>query len=222
MHGPPLTGWLLTLLCAATGTYCLVRARTGSAAQRGQVRGEALMGLAMAVMALPASAVTPPGWLPWLYAAVFTAAAVRAVVHRHPHHAVGSFAMVYMALAMTAVAGGGTGAGPFGSHPAHGGGPHPVAQGHGLPLADAGHGAPGGLPLLTGALLVYYAVAVLAGGARLIPVGAGAEAAGAEASRAEAAGVVRADGAVAAGPGEVLAACRVAMGIAMFAMLLTL
>ncbi|MFD9814690.1 DUF5134 domain-containing protein [Streptomyces sp. NPDC059080] len=166
MHGPSLTSWLLVVVCAATGGYCLSRARRGTAAQRSQARGQALMGLAMAVMALPATVFAPPPWLPWVYAAVFTAAALRALWLRHAHHAVDSLAMVYMALVMTPL---------LAADPAMSGmAPMTTPGWHGgAMMADhAGHVGTGGPSLVTGALLVYYAGAVLLAGSRLIP-GAG-------------------------------------------------
>ncbi|TSB31508.1 DUF5134 domain-containing protein [Streptomyces benahoarensis] len=165
MHGPSLTSWLLVVVCAAAGGYCLSRARHGTAAQRSQARGQALMGLAMAVMALPATVFAPAPWLPWVYAAVFTAAALRALWLRHAHHTVDSLAMVYMALAMTPL---------LAADPAMSGmAPMTMPGGHGGAMAGhAGHVGMGGPSLVTGALLVYYAGAVLLAGSRLIP-GAG-------------------------------------------------
>ncbi|MFF9864588.1 DUF5134 domain-containing protein [Streptomyces sp. NPDC013953] len=183
MHGPAMTGWLLVAMCGVTGASCLVRMRRCGGAERTAAGGEALMGFGMAAMAVPVS--TPQGWV--AYAAVFGAASLHAAWParrggHHLHHLVGSLAMVYMAVAM-AGAGSGT----------HGG--------HGL--AD-----PGGVPLVTGALLAYYAVYVVRAGTRLVPV-------------AVAAGGPGPDGPVAAGAG-VAVACRVSMGTAMLAMLLTL
>ncbi|MFH8554816.1 DUF5134 domain-containing protein [Streptomyces celluloflavus] len=208
MHGPPWVGWLLVVLCAATGAYCLSRVGAGGAAQRREARGEALMGLGMAVMALPMSVVVQPSWSPWVFATVFGAAGLWALAHRHPHHLVGCAAMVYMALAMTAAAGTGS-------------------AGH---AAHTGHTAPGGVPVLTGLLLAYYAVFVIAAGLRLAP--AGAVAAGGPPAGAVATADGPADAPDVAGPGgrsrrgsarpELIGACRVAMGIGMFAMLLTL
>ncbi|MFI0258343.1 DUF5134 domain-containing protein [Streptomyces sp. NPDC017056] len=186
MHGPAWVGWLLVLLCAGAGAYCLSSVRRGTAAQRREARGEALMGLGMAAMALPASAVAPPSWWPWVFAAVFGAVGLWALRRRHPHHAVGAAAMVYMSLAMPAVGGG---------HAGH----------------HLGAAGPGGLPVLTGLLLAYYAVYIVAAGVRLAPAGAWRPA-GAPGP---------ADRARAAWP-EVVGACRVTMGIGMFAMLLTL
>ncbi|WP_308315284.1 DUF5134 domain-containing protein [Streptomyces sp. ISL-100] len=195
MHGQVMSGWLLVALCAATGAYCLLRLRSGRGEHREGAAGEALMGFGMAAMAVPAAVLAPPGWGWMLYAAVFGAAALRALwqargsgaVHgHHAHHLVGSLAMVYMALVMA----------PGGASSAH--------AGH-----AAGYAA-GGVPLLTGALLLYYAAYVLRSGVRLMPVAAGA---------------------VEAGPGgrmawgarpELALACQVSMGIGMIAMLLTL
>ena len=187
MHGPPLVGWLLVLLCGAAGGYCLAQVRTGPAAHRVAARGEALMGLGMAAMALPVSAVAAPWWSPWAFTAVFGAVGLWALARRHGHHAVGALAMVHMALTMAAGQG---------------------ADGHSADLTHAQHTAPGGAPLLTGLLLVYYIVFVLAAGVRLVPAAA-----------------VAADGpAPAAGPERpaMVRACQVAMGMAMFAMLLAL
>ncbi|MEV5883797.1 DUF5134 domain-containing protein [Streptomyces sp. NPDC052020] len=78
----------------------------------------------------------------------------------------------------------------------------------GSPAHGQGHGHGGaGVPPLTGALLLYFAGYVLLGGIRLVPVAA-----------------VTADGPTAgwAGRPELARACRLSMGIAMLAMLLTL
>ncbi|MEW2414414.1 DUF5134 domain-containing protein [Streptomyces sp. NPDC046866] len=186
MHGPALSSsaslpaWLLVLLCAASGAYCLGRVRRAGRAADGAAAGEGLMGLGMAAMA------APPGigpWGPQILLAVFCGTAVHAVwllrggLH-HGHHLVGSLAMAYMALAGLG-AGAGTGAG--------------------------GHGHGGGPPLVTGALLLYYAGYVLLGGARLLPAALPGTAA------------VPAPGA----PAELARACRLAMGMGMLAMLLT-
>ncbi|MEV6263474.1 DUF5134 domain-containing protein [Streptomyces sp. NPDC051784] len=199
MHGPVLSGWLLVALCGATGAYCLLRARDGTARERASARAEALMGFGMAAMAVPAAVAPPPGWLWAVYATVFGAAALEAATRagaggHHLHHLIGSLSMVYMALAMA---------------------PGTV---HGAASAHAGHaagasGSAGGVPVLTGLLLLYYALYVLRSAGRLVPgpVGVTAGAGG---------------GAVpSAGWGdrpELARACRLAMGTAMFAMLLTL
>ncbi|WCD84903.1 hypothetical protein KPP03845_101226 [Streptomyces xanthophaeus] len=192
MHGPAMSlpasvsAWLLVLLCAASGGYCLVRAgRAGRGSGRGAAAGEALMGFGMAAMAAP---VGLGAWGPPVLLAVFCGAALHALwllregVH-HAHHLVGSLAMAYMALTMTTAAGyGGTG----------------------------GHGAAAGLPLLTGALLLYFAGYVLLGGARLVAAGGPPPLAG------------PAGGEAPLKSAELTRACRLAMGIGMLAMLLTM
>lgn len=198
MHGPALSGWLLMVLCGVAGGYCLSRARRGTDEERRAARAEAVMGFGMAAMAVPAVLFTPPDWAWAVYAVLFGGATLRALwflrrggrgaqhhLHHlhHAHHLVGSLAMVYMAVAMAPGAGGG---------------------GH------AGHAAAsaGGIPLLTGVLLAYYAFYVLTSAGRLIPVAATAGAPGAAGSGGA--------------PPELTRACRLTMGIAMFAMLLTL
>ncbi|MCX5197247.1 DUF5134 domain-containing protein [Streptomyces sp. NBC_00249] len=150
MHGPatPLfsasavSAWLIVLLCAVSGTYCLLRARRADRSARGPAVGEAVMGLGTAAMAVPSGT---GAWGPPVLLAVFCGAAVHALwllrggAH-HAHHLVGSLAMAYMAYLALAVAGG---------------------HGHG----GAGPSA------VTGALLVYYAGYVLLGGARLVTAG---------------------------------------------------
>ncbi|MER6027207.1 DUF5134 domain-containing protein [Streptomyces sp. NPDC001851] len=145
MHGPVPAAWLLVALCAATGAYCLLRMRSGVEEQRRAAGGEALMGFGMAVMAVPAAVFTPPRWAWPVYAAVFGAAALRALwtaraARHHLHHLVGAAAMAYMAAAMAAA--------PPGAHHAHGG---------------------TGVPVLTGTLLAYFTGYVLLAGARLVP-----------------------------------------------------
>ncbi|ARF54275.1 DUF5134 domain-containing protein [Streptomyces gilvosporeus] len=208
MHGSAFVGWLLVVLCGAAGAYCLLRMRTGSAAQRAELRGEGLMGLGMAVMALPASAFAPPSWSSWLFVAGFGAMGVWALMRRHLHHAVDAVAMVYMALAMVLGHDGSmsTGMG-VGSEGAMGSG-GPVSATMPMGSVEAmSHGTPGGMPLLTGLLLAYYIVFVLAAGVRLVP------------PAVVSGGPV---GAVACVRPPVVAACRVAMGLAMVAMLLTM
>ncbi|MFD5748740.1 DUF5134 domain-containing protein [Streptomyces sp. NPDC127033] len=188
MHGSAAAGWLLVALCATAGGLCLRRLRAGGTPRHGSAGGEALMGFGMAAMALPATVVTPPRWV-WLgYAAVFGAAALRALgngrgsAHR-AHHLLGLLAMVYMAGSMAAAAGG--------THTAHA----------------------SGTPLVTGALLLYYAGYVLWAGARLLPLPA-----------------LPAPAPVNGGSGpvswadrtELVPACRLSMGIAMLTMLPTL
>ncbi|WP_329034973.1 DUF5134 domain-containing protein [Streptomyces sp. NBC_00178] len=193
MHGPALSGWLLMVLCGLTGTYCLLRTRDGTARERSAARAEALMGFGMAAMALPAALLTLPGWMWAVYAVTFGASALRALVYartggHHLHHLVGSLAMVYMSVAMI----------PASAH---------AVGGH----AGHGSGAAGGVPALTGALLVYYAAYVLRSAGRLIP--------------APAAVAVPDGGAAGVSWGarpELALACRLTMAMAMFAMLLTL
>lgn len=160
MHGPAtslspssaVSAWLLVLLCAVSGAYCLLR--SGRSGGGPAAAGDAVMGFGMALMAVPLGA--GGGWQAPLLGAVFCGAALHAAwllrggLH-HAHHLIGSLTMVYMALAT------GSGAGP--------------GQGH-----DHGQGV--GLPLLTGLLLVYYAGYVLLGGARLVTVGGAGAAAG--------------------------------------------
>jgi len=196
VHGPPWVGWPLVLLCAAAGAYCLVRSRTCPAGERAAARGEGLMALGMAAMAWPTSAAALPAWSPWLFTAVFGAAGLWALARRHLHHAVGAGAMAYMALAMALPPGEGGGSAG-----------HLNAMGHPAGMGPMGGSAPGGVPVLTGLLLLYFTVYVIAAGVRLAP----------------AAVTTGPDGPVAdAGPPAVLRACRVAMGIGMLAMLLAL
>ncbi|MER6238249.1 DUF5134 domain-containing protein [Streptomyces clavifer] len=198
MHGPALSGWLLMLLCGITSAYCVLRARSGTAGERRAAHADAVMGFGMAAMAVPAALLTLPDWMWAVYTVVFGGAAVRALVGarrsgHHLHHLVGSLAMVYMAVAMAPGAG-------QGGHAAH-----------------AAAGAAGGVPVLTGVLLAYYALYVLRSAGRLIPVDT---AAGGSDGRG---------GGAPGGPGiawgarpELAMACRLTMGLAMFAMLLTL
>ncbi|MEU8433108.1 DUF5134 domain-containing protein [Streptomyces sp. NPDC029216] len=186
MHGSatPLSAsaasaWLLVLLCAVSGAYCLLRARRTDRRARGMAAGEAVMGFGMAAMAVPSG--TGP-WGPQILLAVCCGASVHALwllrggVH-HAHHLVGTLAMAYMALSM--------------------------AAGH-------AHGRAAGLPVVTGALLLYYAGYVLLGGARLVTAGGGALP------------VAVGGGAGTGSAGELVRACRLAMGTGMLAMLLTM
>ncbi|MDQ1012345.1 hypothetical protein QFZ82_006830 [Streptomyces sp. V4I23] len=184
MHGPMTSGLLLMALCAATGAYCLLRMRSCTGEAREAAGGEALMGFGMAAMAVPAAVLTLPSWHWVVYAVVFGAAALRAIWalrtrRHHVHHLVACLAMIYMAAAM---------AGPGTHHASH---------------------ARTGVPLLTAALVVYFAGYVLRAGLRLVPVAAPAGSPGPAAPSWGA-------------PPELALACRVAMGTAMLAMLLTL
>ncbi|MFI0773927.1 DUF5134 domain-containing protein [Streptomyces sp. NPDC021212] len=195
MHGPPLIGWLLVALCAATGTYCLLNTRGEPPGPGRRVaRAEALMGWGMAAMAVPSAALDPRPWGPPVFAAVFGVAAVRAVGHHHLHHAIGALAMVYMAWAMMTASPGG--------------------HGHDAAMAASGDmaagGMAGGIPVLTGALLAYFAVYAVRSGLRLLPMTDGAVAA------------VGAPSADWSRRPELRHACRLTMAIGMFAMLLTL
>ncbi|MFE5797053.1 DUF5134 domain-containing protein [Streptomyces sp. NPDC056503] len=200
MHGPALSGWLLVALCAAVGAYCLLRMRACVGEERRAARAEAVMGFGMAAMALPPVVLTPPSWSWAAYAALFGAATVADLLaarrdgHRL-HHAVGSLAMVYMALTMAPSAA----TGAQGVHTAHGAGAATAAT------------VAGGVPLLTGGLLLYYTVYVLRSGARLVPV----------APHARVAGPVGGGPAWATRP-ELTLACRLSMGLATLAMLCTL
>ncbi|MBC9717558.1 DUF5134 domain-containing protein [Streptomyces sp. TRM66268-LWL] len=173
------------------GAYCLLRMRSSLSEQRTGAGGEALMGFAMALMAVPAAALTPPAALWWAYIAVFGVAAAYEVLRarrsaHHLHHMVGALAMVYMSLAMAS----------------------PGASG-------GGHHGSAGVPLLTGTLLVYYAAYVLRSGLRLMPT---ATAGAPLPSPAPVTITVTGWG----DRTELAMACRLSMGIAMFAMLLTM
>ncbi|MDT9687485.1 DUF5134 domain-containing protein [Streptomyces sp. P9(2023)] len=193
MHGPTLTAWLLLTLCGASTLYCLLRSRRCVGEERRTAAGEAVMGIGMTAMALPAAVLSPPSWSWGVYAAVFGVAALHALVSlrhggHHPHHLVGSLAMVYMAW------------------PGHG-------------AAHGGHGGGGGggaLPLVTGALLVYYAAYVLRSGARLVPV------AGQMAGQVAVAGPRAAVGPAWVVRPEFTLVCRLSMALAMLAMLVAL
>ncbi|WP_432053851.1 DUF5134 domain-containing protein [Streptomyces sp. bgisy022] len=180
MHGPASSGWLLVALCAATGAYCLLRMRSGVEEQRRAAGGEAVMGFGMAAMAVPATAFTPPSWAWPAFAVLFGATGLHALwaARRSVRH------LHHL-----------VGAGAM------------VHMSVAMAASPGGHRPGGaGLPLLTGALLLYFTVYVLATGVRLIPVPAAA-------------------GAGPPGPGwgdrpEVARACRLSMGLAMVAMLL--
>ncbi|MCZ2524914.1 DUF5134 domain-containing protein [Streptomyces sp. HB2AG] len=235
MHGPPLVGWLLVALCAATGTWCLLRMRAcRAAAERRDAAAGALMGAGMAVMAVPVTVLDTGTAGAVVFAAVFTAAGLHALVlvrhDRHQvHHAVGAAAMVYMAVVM---ARGTAGHGGHAAHAAH------AAHAVGRPEAAAS-----GLPLVSGLLLVYFAGHALwcvvrspvPAGVPAVPAAPPALAVGGGATGpgAPGGGTARtADGgpgADAAGAGkgwllsapEVAAACRASMAICMATMLLT-
>lgn len=200
MHEPASPGWLLVALCAATGAYCLLRMRSPVEEQRRTAGAEALMGFGMAAMAVPAAVVAPPRWAWLLYVTVFGAAALRGLrtARSSPHqlhHLMGAVAMVYMAAVMTVA-------------PAH------HAHSHGS----------AGVPLLTGALLLYFTAYVVRSGVRLLPLAASGGGLGAGGpggpSGAEGWGTRRTVGW--GDRPELSQACRLSMGIAMLAMLVTL
>ncbi|WP_327299056.1 MULTISPECIES: DUF5134 domain-containing protein [unclassified Streptomyces] len=204
MHGSAMAGWLLMALSATSGAYCLLRMRSTSQQARTAAGSDAVMGFGMAAMALPAAVAALPEWGWTALTAVFAAGGLRALWQlrtsaHHLHHLVGSLAMVYMALTMTP---GATGMAMGGAH--------------GGTMDHMSHSA-GGVPLLTGALLVYYAVYVLRAGATLVPATAVAGAAPGGAAGGGSGGVIG----WGARP-ELALACRLAMGTAMFAMLLTI
>ena len=140
MHGPALVAWLLVLLSTAAALSCLVR---------DEARSEAVMGVGMAVMAVPLSVLDPWPWVTPVFVVVYGVAALHTLLpgdrfagHRL-HHVVCSAAMVYMAVA---TAGAGR-AGP-----------------------EDGMLMGAGTPLLTGLLLLYFAGYVLRAGTRLVTV----------------------------------------------------
>lgn len=201
MHGPVVVGWLLALLCAATGCYCLTLGGRGPAPAPAAARTEAVMGLGMAAMALPGGGAVLPGGLfvalfgalaAWSGRSVWSARQARFPPHRagghrgHAghglHHMVEALAMAYMAVVMLGAEGNG------GAHPGQ-------------------HGAAGGVPVVTGGLLLYFAVFALYTGARLLPAAAATPPAG---------------GACAVRQRGTAAACRLTLALGSFTMLLTL
>ncbi|WP_338423571.1 DUF5134 domain-containing protein [Streptomyces gobiensis] len=168
------------------GTYCLLRTRRETPRQRQASGVEALMGFGMATMAVPSSAVAPPP--PLLFAVVFAVAALWSLTllcsgaPHQLHHLVEALAMIYMAGTMAAA--------PTAPHSGH----SPAA---------------GGIPLLTGALLVYFAAYTLCCSVRLLPTTVRTPA-----PVAGPAGVLRQP--------EVATAGRLALALGMFAMLITL
>ncbi|MCD0483809.1 DUF5134 domain-containing protein [Streptacidiphilus sp. ASG 303] len=218
MHGAPLLGWLLAALTGAAGLNCLVRLCTGAArggcapgaaaagpaappgraGDRESDAAEALMGLGMAAMALPPArhaGLPPAAWAAafGLVAAWFATAALRrARVRERAHRLHHAVGAGAMVYTAAAMAGG---AGHGAAHAVHTA--HPGTAG----------GPP--LPLLGGLLLLYFGgYALWAGGRLLRPaVAAGAPAVPGGAPAAHAPGLA--------------GACRLVMGIGMFAMLLT-
>ncbi|MEW2163691.1 DUF5134 domain-containing protein [Streptomyces sp. NPDC007084] len=196
MYEPASPGWLLVALCAATGAYCLVRMRSPVEEQRRTAGAEALMGFGMAAMAVPAAVVAPPRWAWLAYVTVFGAAALRGLwAARTSAHQLHHLMGAVAMVYMAAV---------MTAAPAH------HEHGH------AGAGA--GVPALTGVLLLYFAGYVLRSGARLLPVTVGGGGpGGAEPGEWGARTTVRWGDRP-----ELSEACRLSMGIAMLAMLVTL
>ncbi|HEV7625178.1 MAG TPA: DUF5134 domain-containing protein [Streptomyces sp.] len=214
MHSSATVGWLLTALCAVTGGACLVRARGAGGMQRRTARSEALMGLGMAVMALSGSVpVAVPPLAPMLvFVLLFAAVGAwelallresrqerRPALH-HVHHLVGALAMVYMTVAAHAPAG-------------------PPSSTAGAVSGHAHGGVSAGLPLLTGVLLAYFAVYVLRTGLRLLP--GPAQALSGVPADTSSGGQTWGDCSAGDLPG-LAAACRLAMGTGMLAMLMML
>ncbi|MEU9012353.1 DUF5134 domain-containing protein [Streptomyces sp. NPDC048479] len=183
MHGPAMSDWLLVALCGATGAYCLARMRSCSGEARKAAGGEALMGFGMAAMGVSAAVLTVPEWAWTVYAAVFGAAALHALwpARRGTHHLHHLVGSLAMVYMAVVMA-------PGGGHTGH---------------------SSVGMPLLTGALLMYYTVYVLRSGVRLMPV------------PSPAGGAATATITWGARP-ELALACRLTMGLAMLAMLLAL
>jgi hypothetical protein len=181
VHGPASPGWLLVALCAATGAYCLLRMRSAVEEQRRAAGGEALMGFGMAVMAVPGAVAMPPREVWIAYAVVFGGAAVRALWEARARAPPRHQRVGACAMVYMAVA----------------------------MAASPGHHAHGGVPLLTGTLLLYFTAYVLWSGVRLVPAVTAAAAGGART----------------VGWGdrpELARACRLSMAMATLAMLLTL
>ncbi|GHH72227.1 DUF5134 domain-containing protein [Streptomyces sulfonofaciens] len=192
MHGPVSAAWLVVAVCAGSGAYCLLRMRSAVPGQRHTAGGDALMGLGMAAMAVPAAVLTPPrqAWL--ACAAVFAAAALHAAWsarrdHRHLHHLIGSCAMVYMSAVMASM---------------------PP-----MPDAHTGHGG-AGTPALTGPLLLYFAGYALWAGVRLLPAAAPVAAVPVRAGSTPAPAWTDRP--------ELARACRLCMSVGMLAMLLAM
>ena len=197
MHASAAVGWLLAALTGSTGLYCLVRLRRPGTprAQRRLDASEALKGLGMAAMAVPygsARVVPVPVWV-----VLFGGAAAWSLVEGlrpggHRGHHL-YHAIGHLAMVYMALAMAGAG-----------------AAGGGM----AGMAAPSGVPLLTGVLLVFFGCYVVVGGVRL--VGApGTDPA--PASTGGGSAVRRLLGAP-----ELPDACRMVLGMGMFAMLLSM
>ncbi|MDI5965370.1 DUF5134 domain-containing protein [Streptomyces sp. SL13] len=199
MGGPPLVGWLVVVIGAVTGVSCLLRTRAAAgaalgAAERRVSRAEGVKGLGMALMALPAPALAQHPWGGWLFGAFFGAMALWTLsLSRRGDHAPAHH--VHLGVGAASM----------------------VYMSVVMATAPAAHGAmPGmagttgtaGLPVVNGLLLAYFGLYALWAGLRMLPAGAAATAGGAT-------------GGLLAAP-ELAAACRVSLGIGMFAMLLTM
>ncbi|MFF7454127.1 DUF5134 domain-containing protein [Kitasatospora sp. NPDC008115] len=205
MHGPDLVSWLLAVLTAASGGYCLSRLRHApcspaeavpaegtpteaaradgpTAARRRHWRdhesdlAEGLMGCGMAVMAVTGTAVPGEVWA-WVYGP--PAVLLLLAAARRPDRRAHRLHHAVGALAMTYMALVMAAAGP----------------GH------SGHHAAADPPALTGALLVYFGGYALWSGSRLLSTDGGTV-------PVASAGLPR--------------ACRLSVVIGMFAMLLTM
>ncbi|MET7641322.1 DUF5134 domain-containing protein [Streptomyces sp. NPDC005438] len=183
-HLPSGTAWLLTGLCAWTGVLCTLdhlRRRAAGHPRRdadgpGSPGAEACMAWAMALMALPSVGARVH---PLVWVAIFAGWGLARLpgVARHGWEGLGHLAG---ALAM-------------------------VYLGLAMSAPGSGTGHGGGLPWLTGALLLYYAAEVLLLGLRLAPVTAGAPV---ETSGPRSTGLP--------------VACRICLGLAMIVMLASL
>jgi hypothetical protein len=151
--GPPLAGWLVVAVGAATGVSCLLRARVLAGADRRVARAEGAKGLGMALMALPAAGPAQHPWGCWLLAAAFAALTARSLAPavrgghgaaHHTHLALGAAAMAYMAVVAARAPGGGM----------------------------AGMSGAGGVPWLDAALLAYFGLYALWAGTRMLPAAA--------------------------------------------------
>jgi hypothetical protein len=204
MQGSSVVGWLLAGLMGVTGLYCLgrlLRPRT-TRAERTLDASEALKGLGMAAMALPYGVTRGVPGAVWI--AVFGAAAAWSLIeglrpradHRghHLYHGVGHLAMVYMAVVLEGMR----------------------AQGAQGAQGMAGMAGSAGVPLLTGALLVFFGGYALLCGVQLIGAPTGGAAGG------EVGGPYRSVAHRLVGAPELPHACRMVLGIGMFAMLLSM
>ncbi len=202
MGGPAFVGWLMVVVGSATGVSCLLRARAAGArlapGERRVARAEGVKGLGMALMAVPGPVLDQRPWSGPLFAVVFGAMALWSVAllwreGRSGHHL--HLAVGAAAMVYTALA--------MATAPE-------AMPGMAGMEGDAG---PAGIPVVTGLLLGYFALYALVSGIRMLPLTAPAA--------TGAAGPAGAGGGVLATP-ELATACRVSLGIGMFAMLLTM